>query len=115
MEKILQYVASGFGLVLTAGVVAIAVGEGMPSPFTQPVQVQIEFAALGLMLAGTLVALKWVCAGGIMILGGFLTFEGVEWAVNHRFIPILLLFGLVGMLHLLRPIRAESRIPHPES
>jgi len=37
-------------------IVAIAVGEGMPDPFTQPVPVQLGFLGLALVMAGILAA-----------------------------------------------------------
>ncbi|HEY3411547.1 MAG TPA: hypothetical protein VGM51_00675 [Armatimonadota bacterium] len=101
MEKALRYVASALGLGLTAMVAVIAVGEGAPNPFTQPLPVQLDFAALGIALAGTLIALKWEGIGGAMMVAGTLAFDGVEWVVNHRHFPFMLVFALVGVLHLL--------------
>jgi hypothetical protein len=52
----------------------IAVGQGIPNPFTQPVGVQLGFLALALILIGIVAGWKWELAGGITSLFGWWLF-----------------------------------------
>ena len=73
-----RWIARVFGTLLVGLTVLIAVGEGMPNPFTQPFVVQIGFVALALLLIGIIVAWRWELPGGIVSLIGGILFIGAE-------------------------------------
>jgi len=86
-----------------------AIGEGAPNPFRQPRPVQLELAAMGIMSAGALAALKWGRLGGCIILAGAVLFQAVEWQVNHHFLRgTIILFPLAGVMHLIASILKRS-------
>jgi hypothetical protein len=78
--------------------VVIAIGEGMPNPFTQPMPVQVGFLALALMMIGILGAWRWELAGGIVSLLGWSLFvvavmhspRGLTWFVGILALPGML-------------------------
>jgi len=79
-------------------VVLIAIGEGMPNPFTQPMPVQFGFLALALVMIGILGGWRWELAGGILSLVGWGLFvvavmhppRGLNWFVGALALPGLL-------------------------
>ena len=81
-----------YGSLLAALVLMIAIGEGPPNPFTQPLSVAIElFAMLG-MIIGCIVGWKWQWAGALLITGGIMTYHIIE--------KKLLLFGAFPLFDL---------------
>lgn len=69
-----------FGLVMV-----IVIGHGgPPNVFGQPTPVEIEFAAIGLMLLGLVIGWLHEGLGGLLILLGLAAFNIVELAVNRR-------------------------------
>ena len=54
-----RWTARIVGALLVLMVIAIAIGEGMPNPFTQPFDVQLGFFALALIVLGILVGWRW--------------------------------------------------------
>jgi len=56
---ILRWTARILGTVLVGLTLLIAIGEGMPNPFTQPFVIGIGFLALALVLLGILLAWRW--------------------------------------------------------
>ncbi|MHC4623143.1 MAG: DUF7670 domain-containing protein [Planctomycetota bacterium] len=71
--------------------------EGLPNPFTQPPDVQLEFAGMLLMWSGWILGWKWEGIGGLLALCGIMIFHVVE-------AKIWLGYGLadlVGILFLL--------------
>ena len=86
------------GTAILALIVAIAVGEGLPNPFTQPLDVNLLSVAMLAMITGLIVAWKWEGVGGLLILGGL----GFFAAVNHG-VRLNVVFGpmlLTGLLFL---------------
>ncbi len=87
-----------FGLVMV-----IAIGQGgPPNPLRQPRPVQLEFAALGLMLLGFVIGWMQEGLGGLLVLLGLVGLNAVELTVNGR--PALgafPLFAVPGALFLL--------------
>jgi hypothetical protein len=51
-------------------IVIIAIGEGMPNPFTQSAIVQVGFVGLVLIVVGFLAGWRWELTGGILSLVG---------------------------------------------
>jgi hypothetical protein len=76
-------------------IVLLAIGEGMPNPFTQPMSVQVRFLALALVMVGLLGAWRWELAGGTLSLVGWSLFvvavmhppRGLSWFVSALALP----------------------------
>ncbi len=94
-----RWTARILGTLLVVLIFAIAVGEGMPNPFTQPLDVRIGFLALALTVAGILAGWRWEFSGGILSLGGWLLFI-VSVVSLKRLNWFLLLLALPGILYL---------------
>lgn len=71
LAAVCRWTARVCGTLLVIVTVIIAVGEGMPNPFTQPTWAQIIFFALALIMLGILIGWRWELAGGIIALAGF--------------------------------------------
>jgi hypothetical protein len=71
---ICRWTARIVGTTLVLAVLAIAVGEGMPNPFTQPLPVQLGFLGLALIMAGILTGWRWDVPAGIISLSGWCLF-----------------------------------------
>ena len=69
-----RWTARVLGSVLVFICVVIAIGQGIPNPFTQPVAVQIGFLALTLILSGMVAGWRWELTGGIVSLIGWSLF-----------------------------------------
>jgi hypothetical protein len=69
-----RWTARILGALLIFVIGFIAVGQGIPNPFTQPLQVQIGFLALALMVVGMLAGWRWELLGGIVSLVGWCMF-----------------------------------------
>ncbi len=95
---VLRWIARILGTAILVLILAFAVGEGLPSPLAQPLDVNLLFAAMLTMMVGQILAWKWEKIGGLLILGGFALFA----IVNHG-IKLNLVFGpwlLTGLLYL---------------
>jgi len=94
----LRWLARLLGTAILVLIAAIAIGEGLPNPFAQPLDVNLLFAAMLTMMIGMIVAWKWEGIGGLLILGGFAFFA----VVNHG-IRFNIVFGAMlgaGVLYL---------------
>jgi hypothetical protein len=84
-------------------VIAIVIGNGgLPNVLDQPRPVQLEFAAMGLMLLGLVIGWVREGIGGLLVMLGLGAFNIVELVVNGR--PALgafPLFAVPGVLFLL--------------
>jgi hypothetical protein len=69
-----RWTARIVGTLLVLICVSIAVGQGIPNPFTQPARVQVGFLALALIIIGILAGWRWELSGGIMSLLGWCLF-----------------------------------------
>ena len=95
-----QWTARIIGLLLFFIIVLIAVGQGIPNPFTQPVRVQLGFLALGLMLAGFLGGWRWELSGGLLSICGWLLFVSAAVGSPNRLNGFVLALALPGTLYL---------------
>ena len=100
LATIFRWIARIIGIVLVGLTLILAIGEGVPNLFTQPVVIQIGFLALALVVSGILLAWRWELPGGIMSLVGWVLFilaERVHWQHSLFFIllgvPSLLFLG----------------------
>jgi hypothetical protein len=91
-----RWTARVLGVVFLVSVIILAIGEGMPNPFTQPVGVQMGFLTLAVLLAGMLAGWIWELAGGILSLAGWLGFVVVAVSLRHMtgFVVVMALPGL---------------------
>jgi hypothetical protein len=112
---LVRWAARVTGLLLIGLVVVIVIGEGgPPNVFRQPSSVQLEFAALGLMLLGLVVGWAREGLGGLLVLLGLAAFNAVEMAVNGR--PArgaFPLFAVPGVLFLLSALLGWARRRKP--
>jgi hypothetical protein len=103
LGRMVHWSARITSLFLFGLVIVIVIGQGgPPNIFRQPTPVQLEFAALGLMLLGLVIGWTREGLGGLFVLLGLGTFNAVELAVNGR--PALgafPLFAVPGALFLL--------------
>ena len=76
LTVVCRWLARIIGSSLVVFVVIIAMGEGMPNPFTQPAMVQVGFLALALNMIGILAGWRWELAGGVISLAGWCLFVG---------------------------------------
>jgi hypothetical protein len=99
LSTIFRWTARVIGTVLVGFTLLIAIGEGMPNPFTQPFVIAIGFFALTLVLLGILLAWRWELTGGTMSLVGWVLFVGAERLSRPQAVFILLL-GIPSLLFL---------------
>jgi hypothetical protein len=93
-----RWTARILGALLVLMIVLLAIGEGMPNPFTQPMTVQVGFLALALLMIGILGGWRWELAGGTLSLVGWILFvvavvhphRGLNWFVSALALPGLL-------------------------
>jgi len=100
LATVCRWTARILGSLLVVMVFAIAIGEGMPNPFTQPLDVQIGFLALALILIGILAGWRWEFFGGALSLAGWCLFVGSVVGARRLNASICLL-ALPGVLYLL--------------
>ncbi len=96
-----QWIARFAAIAVFAFFMMFVLGEGLPPIANQPLSVQLQFAAWGIIFVGYLVGWNVPLAGGLLSLGGLALFQGVELWVNGRFTgPWIWLFGLPAVLYL---------------
>jgi peptidoglycan/LPS O-acetylase OafA/YrhL len=115
LPRLVRWAARVTSLLLFGLVMVIAVGQGgPPNPFRQPRPVQLEFAAMGLMLLGFIIGWVREGLGGLLVLLGLAGFNAVELAVNGR--PALgafPLFAVPGALFLLSALLGRRSRQQP--
>jgi len=74
----LRWAARIYGSLLAVLVLTIAIGEGPPNPFTQPLPVAIELFGMLAMLVGCIVGWKWQGVSALLIIVGISTFHVIE-------------------------------------
>ena len=95
-----RWTARVAGTLMVISAVVIAIGEGMPNPFTQPPVIQIGFLALAMILIGILAGWRWKLAGGVLSLAGWCLFVGSVVGLMRLNVFISLL-ALPGILYLI--------------
>jgi len=91
LATICRWTGRVVGILLVGVTLLIAIGEGMPNPFTQSFVIAIGFLALALALLGILLAWRWELPGGIMSLVGCVMFIRVERLSVAQTVFIILL------------------------
>lgn len=100
MASICKWSGRVLGTLLVIIVIAIAIGEGIPNPFTQPPLVQYGFFAFGLILLGILAGWKWEVAGGLVSLMGWFLFLPLTLGSQSGIQPFFITLALPGTLYL---------------
>src|SRR5208283_5510542 len=96
LARLVHWSARVTSLLLFGLVIVIVIGHGgPPNVFRQPTPVQLEFAAMGLMLLGMAVGWLREGLGGLLVLLGLAAFNTVELTVNGR--PALGAFPLFAV------------------
>jgi len=98
LAAVCRWTARILGSLLVLMIVILAIGEGMPNPFTQLLSVQLGFLALALITVGILGAWRWELAGGTLSLVGWGLFvaavmhppRGLNWFVGALALPGIL-------------------------
>ena len=103
------------GAVLVVLTVSIAIGEGMPNPFTQPGGIQVGFLTLALLLIGILAGWKWELAGGILSLLGWGSFVLAVIPSARRLTGFVLLLALPGILYVTSALLRRWQPKHPST
>jgi hypothetical protein len=103
LQRLVHWSARVTAFLILWLVIAIVIGHGgLPNVFAQPTPVQLEFAAMGLMLLGLLIGWVREGFGGLLVMIGLGAFNIVELGVNgrpaHGAFP---LFAVPGVLFLL--------------
>lgn len=114
LATIFRWTARVVGTVLVGLSLFIAIGEGMPNPFTQPVRVQIGFLALALILIGILAGWRWELLGGIISLFGWCLFIAsvIQLSRMNWFVIAL---ALPGALYVTSALLRRYHEKHPAS
>ena len=101
LPTVCRWTARLLGLFLVSVVVLIAVGQGIPNPFIQPVRVQLGFLALALILIGILIGWRWELSGGLLSICGWLLFVTAVVGSPNRLNGFVLGLALPGTLYLM--------------
>ena len=103
LPRLVHWSARVTSLLLFGLVIVIVIGQGgSPNIFRQPPSVQLEFAALGLMMLGLVVGWVREGLGGPLVLLGLAAFNTVELMVNGRLaLGAFPYFAVPGALFLL--------------
>jgi hypothetical protein len=115
LPRLVHWTARVTSLLLFGLVIVMVIGlGGPPNIFRQPTPVQLEFAAMGLMLLGLVIGWAREGFGGLLVLLGLAAFNTVELAVNGRpAMGAFPLFAVPGALFLLSALlqRIGKRLP----
>ncbi len=96
-----RWTARILGALLVIVIIALAVGEGVPNPLTQPVAVQIGFLALAMIMIGLLAGWRWELAGGILSLAGWCLFVGAVTNFPRGLNLFVWALAMPGLLHVI--------------
>jgi hypothetical protein len=115
LSRIVHWSARLTSLLLFGLVAFFVVGHGgLPDITSQPTPVQLEFAAMGLMLLGFVIGWVFEVLGGLLVLLGLVMFNIVELTFNGRLAgQAIPLFAVPGVLFLLSALlqRKVKRMP----
>ena len=103
-----RWTARILGTLFVVFIMIIAIGEGMPNPFTQPLPVQLGFLELAIIMAGTLDGWRWDLAPAIISLAGWCLFVLAVAMPPRGANPFVIALALPGLL-LLASARLRRR------
>ena len=96
---IFRWTARVLGIVMVGFSLIIAIGEGVPNPFTQSFVIGLGFLALALVLIGILLAWRWELLGASISIVGWVLFVVAE-NINWRNSLFFILLGVPSLLFL---------------
>jgi len=99
LATIFRWTARVVGTVMVGFSMLIAIGEGVPNPFTQSFVIGLGFLALTLVLTGILLAWRWEFSGALMSIVGWVLFVVAE-NINWRNSLFFILLGVPSLLYL---------------
>ena len=111
-----RWTARVLGVLMFVSTLIIAIGEGMPNPFTQPVIVQVGFLALALIILGILAGWRWELSGGIMSLVGWglLVIPVIKHSPRGPN-PFFVVMAVPGILYVASALLRRYRAKHPSA
>jgi hypothetical protein len=114
LSRLVHWSARVTSFLLFGLVIVFVIGNGgMPNVVGQPTSVQLEFAAMGLMLLGLLIGWVHEGLGGLLVLLGLAAFNIVEVLVNGRpargAFPLFAVPGVLFLLSALLRSRSKQR------
>lgn len=115
-SNVCRWTARVIGVLMVLLTLIIAIGEGMPNPFTQPVTVQVGFLALALIIVGILAGWRWELSGGIIsLLGWCLLIVPVIKNSPRGMNGFVIVLALPGVLYVASALLRRYRAKHPSA
>jgi hypothetical protein len=108
-----RWIARLVGAFIIPVTVHIAIGQGLPNIFAQPVRVQVGFAALALILIGILAGWRWELAGGIISLFGWCLFVLATINAPRILNGFVMAMALPGAFYVASALLRRHRERHP--
>jgi hypothetical protein len=99
IAKILRWAARILGTLFVLLILVFLVGEGPPKPSMLGARDRLMFLALGIMMAGLVLAWRWAGIGGLLALTGYLLFVAI--GKPRTMVSPFLAAGIAGFLHML--------------
>ena len=98
---ILRWAAGIVGIMFVVLVVVLNFAGGRPdSPPPMTIVDILQGVGMVITCAGVIVAWKWPLVGGVLLIGGYLFFEGMTFAKLGRMAGgLFLLFPILGLAH----------------
>ena len=116
LSNLCRWTARVLGVLMVVSTLIIAIGEGMPNPFTQPMIVQLGFLALALIIVGILAGWRWELSGGIMSLVGWgLLVIPVIKHSPRGMNPFFIVLAVPGILYVASALLRRYRAKHPSA
>jgi hypothetical protein len=111
-SRLVRWSARITSLLLFGMVMFIVIGHGgLPDVLQQPTSVQLEFAAMGIMLLGLVIGWVREALGGLLVLLGLAAMNAVELAVNvNPAKGAFPLFAVPGVLFLLSALLRRKAV-----
>ena len=111
-----RWTARIIGVLMVVSTLIIAIAEGMPNPFTQPMIVQLGFLALALIILGILAGWRWELSGGIMSLVGWgLLVIPVIKHSPRGMNPFFIVLAVPGILYVASALLRRYHAKHPSA
>jgi hypothetical protein len=93
-----RWTALIFGTLMVLFFLAFFFGEGPPHLSNLTAADKLQFAALGVLLLGLILAWKWEGAGGLLALAGFVTFVAIN--SSHLKLSLFDVPGAIAVIHI---------------
>jgi hypothetical protein len=112
-SNLCRWTARIIGVFMVVSTLIIAIGEGMPNPFTQPMLFQLGFLALALIILGIVAGWRWELSGGIMSLVGWgLLVIPVIKHSPRGMNPFFIVLAVPGILYMASALLRRYRAKH---